>query len=357
MQIGEVIRKYRKQKKMTQEEMARRLGVTAPAVNKWEGGSSQPDISLLAPIARLLGITLEELLSFQEELTQKEIAYYVKELDKRLENGEYGEAFEWAKSLWQEHPNCSQLLWQLTLILDTGRKLRQIEEDSLELQIEINYRRALEEGDVKTRKGAADSLFMFYMNREQYDKAEECLTYLAEEDSLRKIHQAHLCLKKGMRQEACKIYEELLLSEYNVLNVVLYMLYLNAMEQEEYGEAVQYLDKRSKLAAIFEMGRFHEISGYLEYYAKEKNVEKTLRIAKEMMSSIETMGSITNTPLYRHLERKERDKTFYERFRQDLISGFRDEETFGYMRECSEWNEMLRKDFSQIAERNTECFK
>ena len=50
MQIGEVIRTYRKRKDMTQEEMARRLGVTAPAVNKWEKGNSLPDITLLAPI-------------------------------------------------------------------------------------------------------------------------------------------------------------------------------------------------------------------------------------------------------------------------------------------------------------------
>lgn len=40
MQIGEVIRKYRKEKNMTQEEMAERLGVTPPAVNKWEQGGS-----------------------------------------------------------------------------------------------------------------------------------------------------------------------------------------------------------------------------------------------------------------------------------------------------------------------------
>ena len=40
MQIGEVIRKYRKQKELTQEEMGERLGVTAPAVNKWENGAS-----------------------------------------------------------------------------------------------------------------------------------------------------------------------------------------------------------------------------------------------------------------------------------------------------------------------------
>jgi len=40
MQIGEVIRKYRKRQNMTQEEVANRLGVTAPAVNKWEKGGS-----------------------------------------------------------------------------------------------------------------------------------------------------------------------------------------------------------------------------------------------------------------------------------------------------------------------------
>lgn len=40
MNIGTIIRTYRKEKNMTQEEMANRLGVTAPAVNKWENGGS-----------------------------------------------------------------------------------------------------------------------------------------------------------------------------------------------------------------------------------------------------------------------------------------------------------------------------
>ena len=50
MQIGSVIRKYRKECGLTQEEMAKRLGVTTPAVNKWENGNTNPDIELLAPI-------------------------------------------------------------------------------------------------------------------------------------------------------------------------------------------------------------------------------------------------------------------------------------------------------------------
>ena len=61
MKIGEVIRKYRKEKGMTQDELAGRLGVTAPAVNKWENGNACPDIGLLAPLARLLEITTDVL--------------------------------------------------------------------------------------------------------------------------------------------------------------------------------------------------------------------------------------------------------------------------------------------------------
>ena len=40
MMLGKVIRKYRKERNFTQEEMAERLGVTASAVNKWERGGS-----------------------------------------------------------------------------------------------------------------------------------------------------------------------------------------------------------------------------------------------------------------------------------------------------------------------------
>ena len=73
MDIGSVIKKYRKDIGLTQEEMANRLGVTTPAVNKWENGSSNPDIELLSPIARLLNISLDTLLSFHENLSDTEI--------------------------------------------------------------------------------------------------------------------------------------------------------------------------------------------------------------------------------------------------------------------------------------------
>lgn len=62
---------------MTQEQLAAALGVSGPAVSKWETGSSCPDIMLLCPLARVLGTNVDTLLSFEEELSQEDLENYM----------------------------------------------------------------------------------------------------------------------------------------------------------------------------------------------------------------------------------------------------------------------------------------
>ena len=69
--FGEFIYQKRKQKGLTQEEMGRLLGVTNKAISKWEVGETLPDITMLKPLADLLGVTVDELLS-QKELKVEE---------------------------------------------------------------------------------------------------------------------------------------------------------------------------------------------------------------------------------------------------------------------------------------------
>lgn len=63
--IGSKISFYRKKQAMTQEELAEQLGVSAQAVSKWENDVACPDIQLLAPLARIFGVTTDELLSVE----------------------------------------------------------------------------------------------------------------------------------------------------------------------------------------------------------------------------------------------------------------------------------------------------
>ena len=57
----------------TQEAVASAINVNRVTVANWENGNSNPDIELLAPIARLLNISLDTLLSFHDKLTGAEI--------------------------------------------------------------------------------------------------------------------------------------------------------------------------------------------------------------------------------------------------------------------------------------------
>ena len=67
---GEIIEKHRKEKKLTQEELANKLGVSKSAISKWENGNNLPDITLLEPLSEILGI--DKLLLFTSENAAKE---------------------------------------------------------------------------------------------------------------------------------------------------------------------------------------------------------------------------------------------------------------------------------------------
>lgn len=65
-EIGKFITKCRKEKKLTQAQLAEKLNITDRAVSKWETGKSMPDSSIMLELCEILGITVNELLSGEE---------------------------------------------------------------------------------------------------------------------------------------------------------------------------------------------------------------------------------------------------------------------------------------------------
>ena len=61
--IANFISELRKEKNLTQKELADQLNITDKAVSKWERGQSYPDITILPPLCALLGVTVSELLN------------------------------------------------------------------------------------------------------------------------------------------------------------------------------------------------------------------------------------------------------------------------------------------------------
>ena len=80
--IGKFIAENRKLKKITQSELAEKLGVTDRAISNWENGKNMPDLSLFKPLCDILDITINELIS-GEKINNKE---YNEKLEENLIN-------------------------------------------------------------------------------------------------------------------------------------------------------------------------------------------------------------------------------------------------------------------------------
>ena len=83
VKIGKFIAKCRKEKKLTQQELSEKLGVTDKAISKWENGRGMPDISLLQQLIEILDISLNELLA-GEKIRKKSTKIYDENLMKSL---------------------------------------------------------------------------------------------------------------------------------------------------------------------------------------------------------------------------------------------------------------------------------
>lgn len=93
-EVGERIAALRREKGLTQKELAERIYVTDKAVSKWERGLNFPELSTLAPLSSALGVTPavllgleekapEEVLTVSTEMHEKEYIGWLKELRRR----------------------------------------------------------------------------------------------------------------------------------------------------------------------------------------------------------------------------------------------------------------------------------
>jgi len=84
MNLGAKILQLRRQKNVTQEELAAQLGVTAAAVSKWENGYTLPDILMLCALADFFAVTTDELLGRAKETKYAVIAAQTQELGEKI---------------------------------------------------------------------------------------------------------------------------------------------------------------------------------------------------------------------------------------------------------------------------------
>jgi len=308
---------------------------------KWHT-ENLPDIELLAPIARLLDISLDTLLSFHEKLSDTEIEEIIRKMDRMFSEEGYEKTYEWALRLIKEYPNCNMLIWQTAVMLDARRITDKCtNQEKYDKQINAWYELALHDENEEIQHHAADSLFGFYLRKKDYTKAEKYLDYFSEYDPMKSYYQGRLLQKQGKIKEAYEKYENIIFSGFSTLNFVLSTMAGLALRENDIGYARFLSGKVQAVAHTLEMGKYNEYSPMLDIVCAGKDVEGTYKVVKHLLDNVGTMYDFRKSGLYKHMKFRDIDEAILDGVKEKLLEGFRNEEEFGYMAGYEPWEKLI----------------
>ena len=109
LQIGKIIMQTRRDKGMTQETLADMVGVSAAAVSKWETCASYPDITLLPPLARALGLSVDALLDFRRDPAREEQLAISSRLHQVFDDQGFDAGVRAVEAVLREYPHSGSI--------------------------------------------------------------------------------------------------------------------------------------------------------------------------------------------------------------------------------------------------------
>lgn len=116
IKIGETIKLLRRDKDITQEQLANIVGISIPAVSKWENGTSYPDITVLPILANYFEVTIDELLNYKKELNENDITIIVNECEELISKDLLEESIRLCENNIKKYPSNYKLKFKLTYI-------------------------------------------------------------------------------------------------------------------------------------------------------------------------------------------------------------------------------------------------
>ncbi len=248
MTIGETIRKMRRARDITQEDLAELLHITSQAVSRWETDATTPDVGSLMGLARIFDCTTDELLGMNAMKKEDRIKEYKELIHEASHSGEpNGEkVIAICRDALREFPGDFELMQQL----------------SFQLYYFSNY---YEETDPKKHRAMMDESITLL----EYITA-HCTDSMILADSCRQLH-GHLCLM-GRTEEAKK-----------------YLSYFSTIGSSR--EVIEFaVGEPSEYQLIFQLVYNLQFYNALRMHDRKKTPEQQVEIAHQLEGLYSAFG-------------------------------------------------------------------
>lgn len=350
MPIKEVIRQKRKELNLTQEQIAELLGVSIPAVCKWESGASYPDISLLPALARTLKIDVNTLLCFKQELSDTEITVFANKIVTTAMDEDYGKAFAMAEEKIKEYPRDTQLIHTLAMTMQglmmvelTGQQREDYDGKILALFERVgagdNERYANRSNYMLAAKAITDG---------QLERARTLLKRLPDEDLPdKKLLQARLLMEEGRSDGAARIYAGGILSAIMNIQVQLTQLIRIAVEKDDQENALRLIKCGETMTEIFGLWDYNFYQYSFEKAMAEKNADDILTILDKMLDAMMIPWDTDNTPFARYIGSKKQERNWSAGMISSIRTDLEKNPQYAFLREHPKFQQLLQK-YNQI---------
>jgi len=309
MPINTVIRNKRKELELTQEQIADYLGVSTPAVNKWEKGATYPDVTLLPPLARILKIDLNTLLCFEDSITKSEILQFNTKIIDHIEKEGFISGFDLALKKIKEYPNSADLIESIAILFDGALLMYGSElatKEYYEEQIFSLYERAAKGSDEKSRMKALYMLASKYMGKKDYEKAQQMLDLLPERSELDKMQlQAQILRAKDNLPEAAKLLEQKLLRVINEVQMTMFRLIEVTLAEGNDVKAEKLSNGLREIVKQFELWDYNAYVAPLQIAVKKKDINESASIFHSMLRCMMDPWTLQDSILFNHLHKQE----------------------------------------------------
>lgn len=351
MQIKDVIREKRKACGLTQEQVAEYLGVSAPAVNKWEAGATYPDITLLSSLARLLKTDLNTLLCFRENITDEDIARYTEVVAETGKSEGIEKAVLKIQEKLREYPASAGLLYHMAVTLHGLLALfpcgKEQEEEYQKYILEL-YERTAECKDTVYAERARYMIASKKIQEEDYDGAQRMIDMFPEYTGLdRRQLEITMFMKQKKSKEAAKALEQKLNRSIQEVFLLLNQLSVTAVWEGENERAWELAGYSARMMEIYGW-EYYKYSAEFSVAMEEKDADKCVGLLEKMLEVLTNPPDMEKSILFAHIRKEKRtedEKTegAESTIRNALFTALEKDENCAFLRESPKYEELMKK--------------
>lgn len=296
LNLANNLSRLRRERKITQEELADFIGVTKAAVSKWENRQSTPDILLLPQLASFFGVTVDELIGYEAQMSKEQIRRCYTELTGNFVKLPFDEAMGHVRKLVHRYYSCYPFLLQVCVLYLNHFMLTESREDQKEILREANALcdRILSRcSDMGVCQDAAAIKAMLNLQMGNVNEVIEMLEPITDPSGISGGNEETLIQAYQMAGDIEKA------KSYNQVRLYLHLLYLVGAEMrmmvlygDDPGRCEEAIRHAEGIVELYQLQRLHPNMAAQFYYqaavtcAANKEEEKALEELKKFEQCI-----------------------------------------------------------------------